>query len=48
MYPVENHEDPAMFCRTHPSAFFKRGVNVYLAAADQKKVSQAVALCRMR
>ena len=27
-----NHEDPDMFCRTHPSAFYKRGVNVYLAA----------------
>lgn len=27
-----NHEDPDMFCRTHPSAFFKRGVNVYLAS----------------
>lgn len=27
-----NHEDPDMFCRTHPSAFYPRGVNVYLAA----------------
>lgn len=38
-----NHEDPAMFCRTHPSAFFKRGVNVYLAAEIKKNVSKPVA-----
>ena len=38
-----NHEDPAMFCRTHPSAFFKRGVNVYLAAEIKKHVSIPVA-----
>lgn len=38
-----NHEDPAMFCRTHPSAFFKRGVNVYLAAEIKKHVSKPVA-----
>lgn len=38
-----NHEDPDMFCRTHPSAFFKRGVNVYLAAAIKKAVKTPVA-----
>lgn len=38
-----NHEDPDMFCRTHPSAFFKRGVNVYLAAAIKEKVKTPVA-----
>ena len=38
-----NHEDPAMFCRTHPSAFFPRGVNVYLAANIKKNVSKPVA-----
>lgn len=38
-----NHEDPDMFCRTHPSAFFKRGVNVYLAAAIKEHVSTPVA-----
>lgn len=38
-----NHEDPDMFCRTHPSAFFKRGVNVYLAAEIKKHVSKPVA-----
>ena len=37
-----NHEDPEMFCRTHPSAFFKRGVNVYLAAEIKKHVKCAV------
>lgn len=38
-----NHEDPEMFCRTHPSAFFPRGVNVYLAAEIKKHVSKPVA-----
>ena len=38
-----NHEDPDMFCRTHPSAFYKRGVNVYLAAEIKKHVSKPVA-----
>lgn len=38
-----NHEDPAMFCRTHPSAFYKRGVNVYLAAEIKKHVKKPVA-----
>lgn len=38
-----NHEDPEMFCRTHPSAFFKRGVNVYLAAEIKKHVKTPVA-----
>ncbi|MBQ6369850.1 MAG: FAD-dependent oxidoreductase [Parasporobacterium sp.] len=37
-----NHEDPAMFCRTHPSTFFERGVNVYLAANIKKHVSKPV------
>lgn len=38
-----NHEDPDMFCRTHPSAFYKRGVNVYLATAIKEKVKTPVA-----
>lgn len=38
-----NHEDPAMFCRTHPSSFFQRGVNVYLAAEIKKHVKTPVA-----
>jgi 2,4-dienoyl-CoA reductase-like NADH-dependent reductase (Old Yellow Enzyme family)/thioredoxin reductase len=38
-----NHEDPEMFCRTHPSAFYKRGVNVYLAAGIKKHVKTPVA-----
>lgn len=38
-----NHEDPDMFCRTHPSAFFKRGVNVYLASEIKKHVKTPVA-----
>ena len=38
-----NHEDPAMFCRTHPSAFYQRGVNVYLAAEVKKHVKKPVA-----
>lgn len=38
-----NHEDPDMFCRTHPSAFYPRGVNVYLAAEIKKHVSKPVA-----
>ena len=31
-----NHEDPDMFCRTHPSAFFPRGINVQFAAKVKK------------
>ncbi|MFV0361479.1 MAG: FAD-dependent oxidoreductase [Suipraeoptans sp.] len=38
-----NHEDPDMFCRTHPSSFFERGVNVYLAAEIKKHVNKPVA-----
>lgn len=38
-----NHEDPDLFCRTHPSAFFPRGVNVYLAAEIKKHVKTPVA-----
>ncbi|WP_294237999.1 oxidoreductase [Pseudobutyrivibrio sp.] len=38
-----NHEDPAMFCRTHPSSFFPRGVNVYLSAEIKKHVKKPVA-----
>lgn len=38
-----NHEDPEMFCRTHPSAFYPRGVNVYLAAEIKKNVNKPVA-----
>jgi len=38
-----NHEDPDMFCRTHPSAFYPRGVNVYLAAEIKKHVNKPVA-----
>lgn len=38
-----NHEDSDMFCRTHPSAFYKRGVNVYLAAEIKKHVKTPVA-----
>lgn len=38
-----NHEDPDLFCRTHPSAFFPRGCNVYLAAEIKKHVKTPVA-----
>lgn len=38
-----NHEDPDMFCRTHPSSFYKRGVNVYLSAEIKKHVNKPVA-----
>ena len=38
-----NHEDPEMFCRTHPSSFFPRGVNVYLSAEIRKHVTKPVA-----
>lgn len=37
-----NHEDPEMFCRTHPSAFFPRGKNVYLAAGIKKNINKPV------
>jgi len=38
-----NHENPALFCRTHPSSFFPRGVNVYLSAEMKKHISKPVA-----
>lgn len=38
-----NHEDPAMFCRTHPNSFYPRGVNVYLSAEIKKYVTKPVA-----
>jgi len=38
-----NHEDPALFCRTHPSAFYPHGVNVGFAAAIRKEVNVPVA-----
>lgn len=38
-----NHEDPNLFCRTHPSSFYPRGVNVYLAANVKKNVKKPVA-----
>jgi len=38
-----DHEDPELFCRTHPSAFYPRGVNVYLAAEFKKHVNKPVA-----
>ncbi|MEX1378079.1 MAG: FAD-dependent oxidoreductase [Eubacteriales bacterium] len=38
-----NHEDGAVFCRTHPSAFYPRGVNVYLSAEIKKHVNTPVA-----
>jgi 2,4-dienoyl-CoA reductase-like NADH-dependent reductase (Old Yellow Enzyme family)/thioredoxin reductase len=38
-----NHEDSAMFCRTHPSAFYPHGVNVYLAEEIRKHVKKPVA-----
>lgn len=38
-----NHEDPDLFCRTHPSAFYPRGCNVYLAAEIKKHVKTPIA-----
>ncbi len=38
-----DHEIPDLFCRTHPSAFYPRGVNVYLAAEIKKVVNKPVA-----
>lgn len=38
-----DHEIPELFCRTHPSAFYPRGVNVYLAAEIKKVVNKPVA-----
>ena len=38
-----NHEDPALFCRTHPNTFFPRGVNVYLAAEMKKHLKTPIA-----
>lgn len=40
---VGNHENPELFCRTHPSAFFPRGVNVRYAAEIKKHVKKPVA-----
>jgi len=37
-----NHEDPDVFCRTHPSAFYPRGVNIQFAAKVKKVVSKPV------
>ena len=39
---VGNHEDPDIFCRTHPSAFFPRGVNIPFAAKVKAVVSKPV------
>ncbi len=38
-----NHEDPDLFCRTHPSAFYERGCNVQFAAAIKAAVDIPVA-----
>lgn len=38
-----DHEDPALFCRTHPSMFLERGCNVFLAAEIKKHVKKPVA-----
>lgn len=38
-----NHEDPELFCRTHPSSFLEHGANVYLAAEIKKHVKTPVA-----
>lgn len=38
-----NHEDPDIFCRTHPSAFYPHGVNVYLATEIKKHVKTPIA-----
>ena len=40
---VGNHENPELFCRTHPSFFFPRGVNVHYAAQIKKHVRKPVA-----
>lgn len=40
---VGNHENPELFCRTHPSSFFPRGVNVYYASEIKKHVKKPVA-----
>lgn len=37
-----NHEDPDLFCRTHPCAFYPRGVNVQFAAEIKKHVTKPV------
>lgn len=37
-----NHEDPELFCRTHPSAFYPHGVNVKYAAMIKKYVKTPV------
>lgn len=39
---VGNHEDPQLFCRTHPSSFYERGVNVKFAAEVKKHVKSPV------
>ena len=38
-----DHEDPALFCRTHPSMFLERGCNVFLSAEIKKHVKHPVA-----
>jgi 2,4-dienoyl-CoA reductase-like NADH-dependent reductase (Old Yellow Enzyme family)/thioredoxin reductase len=38
-----DHDDSALFCRTHPSAFYSHGANVYLAAEIKKHVTKPVA-----
>ncbi len=38
-----DHEDPALFCRTHPSMFLERGCNVFLSAEIKKHVTKPVA-----
>lgn len=37
-----NHEDPDLFCRTHPCVFYPRGVNVQFAAEIKKHVTKPV------
>lgn len=38
-----DHEDPALFCRTHPSFFYPHGVNVQFAKAIRRVVKTPVA-----
>lgn len=38
-----DHEDPALFCRTHPSFFYPHGVNVPFAKAIRQAVKTPVA-----
>ena len=39
---VGNHEDPQLFCRTHPNSFLEHGVNVKFAAEVRKHVKTPV------